>query len=255
MAKLLLLDDDPATLAWVGAALTARGHEVAAFTSGRNALAAVPELHPDLIVADVLMPEMDGLMFARLVRRHEVPVMFVSLAKREAEAVLVGATGFVRKPASAPEIRAAVDRILGEPKRRSTILVVDDDPLVSEIYRTFLEPRFEVATAENGAVALEVLGRRPVDLAIVDVHMPVMNGAELVRAMRADPRWERLPVIIETSDPTALDAPLWSTLRVSRVMDKQGFASWLDEILKAPVKESAASPPRPRRRRSNAPAR
>lgn len=255
MAKLLLLDDDASTLTWMSAALSARGHEITSFMSAKAALAAVPAFEPDLIVADVLMPEMDGLLFARLVRRHHVPVMFVSLAKKEAEAVLVGATGFVRKPASASEIRAAVERVLGEPERRATILVVDDDPLVRELYAAFLEPRFDVVTAENGKYALETLAERAVDLAIVDVHMPIMNGAELVKAMRADPRWERLPVIVETSDPTALDAPLWSTLRVSRVMDKTAFASWLDDLMKPPVTTSASSPQRPPHLHSSARAR
>jgi len=181
------------------------------------------------------MPEMDGLVFARLVRRHKVPVMFVSLAKKEAEAVLVGATGFLRKPASASEVRSAVERVLGDPKRRATILVADDDALVRELYRAYLEPRFEVGAVENGKLALDCLERRTFDLAFIDVHMPKMNGAELVKTMRKDARWEHLPVIVETSDPTALEAPLWSSLRVSRVMDKTAFASWLDELMKVPV--------------------
>jgi CheY-like chemotaxis protein len=237
MARLLLLDDDPPTLAWMTAALEAHGHEVVAFTSGAAALEAVSTSRPDLIVSDVLMPEMDGLVFARLVRRYRVPVLFVSLAKKEAEAVLVGATGFLRKPASANEIRRAVDRTLGDVDRRAAILVADDDPLVRELYTAFLEERFDVVAVEDGAQALEVLRRRVIDLAIVDVHMPVINGADLVKAMRAEPRWEHIPVIVETSDPTALDAPLWNALRVSRVMDKQGFAAWLDGLLAAPPRD------------------
>jgi CheY-like chemotaxis protein len=256
MAKLLLVDDDTPTLTWMSAALRSRGHEIASFTSPKAALAALPHLAPDLIIADILIPEMDGLVFARLVRRHHVPVMFVSIAKKEAEAVLVGATGYVRKPASAPEIRAAVERILGSPKGRARILVADDDVLVLQLYEAYLASRFDVIAVENGAQALEALQRHSVDLAIVDVHMPVMNGAELIKAMRADPRWERTPVIVETTDSTALDAPLWSTLRVARVMDKTTFASWLDDILRTPVvteeSETPPSPPRTRRRRSHA---
>ena len=263
MSRLLLLDDDPSTLSWMTAALEARGHEVVAYTSGSAALAAVSTSRPDLIIADILMPEMDGLVFARLVRKHDVPVLFVSLAKKEAEAVLVGAIGFLRKPAPANEIRLAVDRAIGDVDRRAAILVADDDPIVRELYVTFLEARFDVVAVEDGAQALDVLRQRRIDLAIVDVHMPVMNGADLVKAMRADPRWERIPVIVETSDPTALDAPLWNALRVSRVMDKGGFAAWLDELLRVPPERPsrsavvtpatrASSPPRLRRLRSSA---
>ena len=240
MARLLLLDDDPSTLSWMTAALEAQGHEVVAFTSGAAALAAVSTSRPDLIVSDVLMPEMDGLVFARLVRQSAVPVLFVSLAKKEAEAVLVGAVGFVRKPASANEIRGAVDRALGDVHGRAAILVADDDPLVRELYMAFLGD-FDVVAVENGAEALDVLRRRTIDLAIVDVHMPIMNGADLVKAMRSDRRWEHIPVIVETSDPSALEAPFWSALRVSRVMDKQAFASWLDGLLSHDELENAGS--------------
>jgi CheY-like chemotaxis protein len=263
MARLLLLDDDASTLAWMTAALQAHGHEVVSFTSGSAALAVLSTARVDVIVADVLMPEMDGLAFARLVRRHAVPVLFVSLAKKEAEAVLAGAIGFLRKPASANEVRRAVDRVLSDRHHRAAVLVADDDPLVRELYVAFLESKFDVVAVQDGAQALEVLRQRPIDLAIVDVHMPVMNGADLVKAMRADARWEHVPVIVETSDPTALDAPLWSALRVSRVMDKQVFAGWLDGML-APSSEAQltatatgapSSPRRLRRRRSNAPGR
>jgi CheY-like chemotaxis protein len=231
MAKLLLLDDDEATLTWMRAALESRGHDVSTYTTARAALGALEAAdRPDLIVADLLLPEVDGLAFARLVRRHgKTPLMFVSIAKKQAEAVLAGAIGYVQKPASAMEVRMAVERLLGEGARRNSILVVDDAADVRTLYRALLEPRFVVLTAENGKEALAVLRTMRVDLAIVDVHMPVMNGAELVRAMRNDPVLEGLPVIVQTSDRAALSAPVWGALRVSRVMDKASFLDWFEE--------------------------
>jgi CheY-like chemotaxis protein len=225
-----MLDDDEEALTWMRAALESRGHEVMAFTSAREALAALETSTPDLIMSDMLMPEIDGLSFARLVRRHhEIPIVFVSISTRQAEAVLAGAIGYVKKPASANDVRAAVDRVLGEGARQNAILVVDDDVDVRELYRDFLQSRFQVLEAANGQEALEVLKTRPVDLAIVDVVMPVMNGVDLVRAIRADPSLESLPVIVQTSDPSALNAPVWRPLRVSQVMDKMEFGQWVEE--------------------------
>jgi CheY-like chemotaxis protein len=234
MAKLLLLDDDVETLTWVAAALESRGHEVTPFQSGKAALAALGEFTPDLIVADILMPELDGLAFARLVRKHRgIPILFVSLAKKQAEAVLAGAVGYVQKPASASEIRAAVERVLGEGARSNTILIVDDDEDVRTLYRAYLEPPFVVFTAENGQAALETLHAQRIDLAIIDVHMPVMNGAELLRAIRADSALEGLPVVVQTSDRSALNAPIWGTLRVSQVLDKAHFVDWFNTQVRA----------------------
>jgi CheY-like chemotaxis protein len=242
MAKLMLLDDDEEALMWMSAALENRGHEVRTFSSARGALEVLEDVAPDLIVADMMMPEIDGLAFARLAaERRETPLMFVSIAKREAEAVIAGAIGYVQKPATAAEIRAAVERILGEGDRRAMILVVDDDPAVRDLYGLFLEGRFVVRTAENGQEALELMRRERMDLVIVDVHMPVMNGVELVRAMRRDRALESIPTLVQTNDRSALEAPVWSTLRVSKVMDKVELARWLEARVGAP------RPPRARR--------
>lgn len=234
MAKLLLLDDDEHALTWMSAALEDQGHEVATFTSAREALTYLERSTPDLIVADILMPELDGIAFAALVRRRrDVPLMFVSIARKRAEAVLVGAIGYVQKPATAEEIRAAVERILGERTRRNTVLVVDDDPDVCALYHDFLESRFEVLSATSGKEALEVLRSRRVDLAIVDVHMPIMNGAELIRAIRADPSLEGLPIVVQTSDHGAIRMPIWGSLGVSKVMSKPSFIAWFDAKIDA----------------------
>jgi CheY-like chemotaxis protein len=232
MAKLLMLDDEPDALAWMTAALETRAHEVVPFTSARAALEALETFKPDLIVADILMPEIDGLAFARLTRHYGVPILFVSIAMKQAEAVLVGAVGYVKKPASADEIRTAVARVLGTRARRNKILVVDDDPDVCEVYAAFLEPRFDVVTAPNGVVALDILRKDHVDLAVVDVHMPVMNGVELLRQIRADPKLEALPVIVQTSDRGALQAPVWGQLRAARVMDKVCFVDWVEDQIR-----------------------
>jgi CheY-like chemotaxis protein len=238
MARLLVLDDDEGTLAWMIAALAGIGHRVRGFSTGRAALEALDAWAPDLIIADILMPEMDGLAFARLVRRcGRVPVMFVSIAKKEAEAVLSGAVGYIQKPATAGEIREAVDRVLGRGARSSTILLVDDDADIRDLYRSFLEPRFVVLEAMHGVEALGVLRARPVDLAVVDVHMPVMNGIELIRAVRADAALERLPIIVQTSDQSALQAPVWRDLHVSQLVDKRDFLQWLDRRIEAHLHE------------------
>jgi CheY-like chemotaxis protein len=230
MAKLLMLDDDAEALMWMGAALESRGHQITGCTSARAALEALEKSTPDLILSDILMPEVDGLAFARLVRaRRNVPLIFVSIARREAEAVLAGGAGFVPKPASANDIRAAVQRALGEGPRRSTVLVVDDDRDARDLYRLFLEQHFTVLEAVNGQEALEILKTHRVDLAIVDVIMPVMNGVDLVRAIRSDPSLDALPILVQTSDQDAARAPVWRPLRVARVMDKAAFGLWVDE--------------------------
>jgi CheY-like chemotaxis protein len=243
----LLLDDDEGTVVWMGAALRGLGHEVQGFTNGRAALDAMQAWRPQLIIADIMMPEMDGLTFARLVREHgNVPVMLISISHKRADAVLSGAIGYIQKPATAAEVRAAVERVLGRGAQRNAILVVEDDDDIRDLFVGELQPRFVVIAARHGAEALETLRSRPIDLVITDIHMPVMNGVELVRAMRSDAALEHIPVIVQTSDRSALRAPLWRELQVAQLVYKADFLDWLQSRIVAHMSADDDQSPNPR---------
>ena len=76
------------------------------------------------------------------------------------------------------------------------ILVVDDEPINVKVLVDLLRPSYAVFVACDGVQALERLRRdAPPDLALVDVLMPNMDGIELCRAMKRDPRLAEVPVI------------------------------------------------------------
>jgi CheY-like chemotaxis protein len=83
-----------------------------------------------------------------------------------------------------------------------TILVVDDEFYTAEILTFVLESRgYRVLGAFNGRDGLEKLKHTPVDLIILDVMMPIMNGAEMARALRADQGLSQIPVLITSALP------------------------------------------------------
>jgi adenylate cyclase len=80
------------------------------------------------------------------------------------------------------------------------LLVVDDVPLNIRLMEAVLTARgYEVLAASSGAEALEVLAGEMPDLVLLDIQMPGMNGYEVCRLIRADPRGRYLPVIMVTS--------------------------------------------------------
>ncbi|MBX3355111.1 MAG: hybrid sensor histidine kinase/response regulator [Phycisphaeraceae bacterium] len=82
-------------------------------------------------------------------------------------------------------------------RRRRRILVVDDSITVREVERQLLQRLgYEVETAVDGADGWNLLRRGSFDLLITDVDMPRMNGIELVRLARRDPRFASLPIAI-----------------------------------------------------------
>lgn len=79
------------------------------------------------------------------------------------------------------------------------MLLVDDEPDLVESVVMALEDHCDVLTAPNGAAALELLVREPVDAVILDLMMPVMTGQELIRELRA--RAIDVPVIVASASP------------------------------------------------------
>ncbi len=84
------------------------------------------------------------------------------------------------------------------------ILLVDDDPIMRELAHEKLNAaNYQVAIAENGADALTILKRDGADLVISDLEMPVMDGFELTREIRADRAIAQTPVIVITASDHA----------------------------------------------------
>ena len=159
-------------------------------------------------IIDWRLPDMNGIEVTRQIRRlgDDTPIIILTAydwSEIEVEARAAGVTAFCAKPMFMSDIRdtlmtaigqkqaEAEDTILpaGSDFRGKRILLVEDNELNSEITVEILnEYGFMVDTAENGAEAVEKVKRsKPggYDLVLMDVQMPVMNGYEATRQIRA----------------------------------------------------------------------
>ncbi|MBM3507865.1 MAG: response regulator [Alphaproteobacteria bacterium] len=85
-----------------------------------------------------------------------------------------------------------------------SILLVDDEFGIVETLKELLESEgFKVSCASNGKDALARLATERPDLAVVDVMMPVMNGIEMLRAMRSNQQQRHVPVLLMSAVPKA----------------------------------------------------
>jgi two-component system OmpR family response regulator len=121
--KVLVVDDEASIRALLSATLRLTGFDVKVVGGGREALAAAAEFAPDLVVLDVMMPDLDGFEVARRLRGGPRPVPVLFLTARDSvedriSGLTVGADDYVAKPFSLEEvvlrIRAILRRSLGE---------------------------------------------------------------------------------------------------------------------------------------------
>ncbi len=120
----------------------------------------------------------------------------------------------------------------------SRVLVVDDHPVNRRVIRLFLTPfDCELIEAQNGREALDALDGNAVDIVLMDVNMPVMDGLEATRRLRADPRFADLPVIALTAD--VMSAQIKTCLaagadaHVAKPIDLRSLLSIMDQVLSA----------------------
>ena len=153
MPNILLVDDDPHLIEVLRFALEQAGHRVATASNGVLALRAVVAHAPDLIVLDVLMPELDGTEVCRQLRAQgsRIPILFLSSRGDEIDRVLgleLGGDDYLAKPFSPRELLARVKALL----RRAQPAPVAAVRSVVHGHLTLDLDRFEVIWAGSRAV-------------------------------------------------------------------------------------------------------
>jgi CheY-like chemotaxis protein len=117
--KVLVTDDDPEILLLTATVLRRAGYEVLEATSGKECLEAVRTHHPDLVILDVMLPDMTGVEVCREIKADRVlQHTFVILASgirissdSQAEGLNIGADGYIARPISNKELVARVQSI------------------------------------------------------------------------------------------------------------------------------------------------
>lgn len=138
--RILVVDDDTNNLKMVSFLLREEGYQVLTSDNGRDALALVDSQHPDLVILDVMMPQMDGLEVTQRIRQSmDVPIIILSAKGETADKVHgleLGADDYLPKPFEPSELLARVKAVL----RRSEISTFDDPDVAVAVGGLRLDP-------------------------------------------------------------------------------------------------------------------
>lgn len=255
---LLIVDDEPSNIQILFAAL--KGQAQARFaTNGEQALALARQHRPDIVLLDIHMPGMDGFAVLEALRADPATagclVVFVSGSAEEelvARAMTGGADDFLVKPcppallqrrvtlllelvarrraAGAPPAVAATPEHTG----RQRVLVVEDGEINRVILWEMLRAHdHDVTMAVSGEEGLQLLADHAFDSVLLDIHLPGLDGLEVVRRLRASEgaghrRW----VVAVTGDAAGDAAAQYRAAGFDAVVRKPVDPAALDAALR-----------------------
>ena len=214
LMKVLVVEDNPISRKLTRVALEADGFIVSEAHDGQSALASVSRDLPDLVLQDILLPDING--FDLVAQLHRVPgaeklpiLALTGLIAKGDEAKLPHANfaDYLFKPVEPSFLISTVRAHLAASKtavnvagQGRVVLAVDDDPKQLKLLATYLANLgFGVTTAKDGAEALVKAQTVFPDAVISDVLMPGLDGFELCLAVRKNERLSDIPVVLLTN--------------------------------------------------------
>ncbi len=208
-----ICDDEPEQVHHLVHQLRFLGYQVEHFTQTSTFREAVLNRRPDAVIMDVFFPHgrtagTDELVSIKDVTGHKLPAIVLSgrnIFEARLSAVRAGCAAYFVKPAKPMDVASALDDLVGdklqEPHR---ILIIDDEPEVAEYHSLILEEAgMLVHQIHHPGQIFDALSEFSPDLILVDMYMPVCNGAELAAIVRQIPEYVGLPIMFLSTETNA----------------------------------------------------
>ena len=231
--RVMIVDDNPLERVVLGEGMEQHPVEVVLMAGGNAALAAIRAAdaeHPfDVVFTDWHMPNVDGIELIQAIRQDtslKAPPLMVLVGTHANEEDRMRmesaqADGFLLKPVTAGMLTDLFIELF-EPKVERVplpqaappnfddlqVLLVEDNLLNQQLAMELMQAAgITVEIAANGRVALDMLGNAPerYDLVLMDLQMPEMDGLEATRLIRAEKRFDALPIVAMTAHASSSD--------------------------------------------------
>ncbi|MFA6597172.1 MAG: response regulator [Ignavibacteriaceae bacterium] len=199
--KVLVIEDDYATSKLLGNYLNKWGYEPVIVNAGLKALEYLEREHVLAIITDIVLPDINGLELLKKIRENKstkfIPIIVCSVEAEQQKAFLMGAVEYFVKPIKYKDLVEVLTSY--KLKKDSNILCVDDDvPTLNLIKEAIASVGYNPVALSNSSLVMEKIKDIPLDLAIIDLDMPEINGFDLIKLIKSNPKFTNLPIIIYT---------------------------------------------------------
>ncbi len=243
--KLLIVDDEPMNLKLLEAMIPGESYELIRANNGAEALEKAAEIVPDVILLDIMMPDIDGLEVTKRLKDNNrlkaIPIILVTALdgnESKIKGLNAGAEEFLHKPVRAVELLARINSMLklkqyrdqlairdqseqafvnlnenDNPKAEAApdspkILIIEDNLIDARIIQqSLLNQNIQIEHVTTGNEGMTRLQAGKYDLICLDILLPDRNGFELCKILKQQENTKDIPVIVITC-LTDLDSKL-----------------------------------------------
>ena len=220
--SLLIIEDEEILLEILTKKFIDLGYDVQSATDGETGFALIKKLKPDLILLDMMLPKMDGFQILQKMAKEKIlpkqPVMIISNSGQPVEidrAINLGVKAYlikvnfdpqevVNKAKELLENTTDTDDTSKKEKKPSKpgildsmrVLLVEDDLFILQLLNDKLRRENVITFVSSDAeTALGILKKNPLDLILLDIVLPGMDGFTFLQQLKADEQFKKIPVI------------------------------------------------------------
>jgi diguanylate cyclase (GGDEF)-like protein len=212
--KILVIEDNPISRKMTRVALDAEGYTVIEAPDGRTALELMAKDTPDLVLQDLLLPDVNGFDLVSNLRQapggERIPIVAVTGLIAKADEMRLAAapfTDYLFKPVEPSHLIATIHSYLPgretgaeKSEKKQRVLLIDDEPAQRKLFATYLTRLgFDVVTATDGHDGLAKARALRPDAVLSDVLMPGMDGFHFCIKLRSDPELAGIPIVLMSS--------------------------------------------------------
>ncbi len=248
---ILVVDDEEDIREVLCELIETEGYRVTGAPGGLEALEVLEKTSVDLVITDLMMPEMTGWQLIDALKERDSGILVVVITgymSEQGEAVLTNrhVDGYLVKPFDHHRLQILLNALLFSRNlgRTAKVVAVDDDPDTTEAIEHILSKRgLYVTTFQEPDEALHHIRKTPPDLVIVDLMFPGADGFDLCQAIRADPDTALMPIVILTAHPSRENVARAVQLGINGFVAKPFDANELGERALKMIRQSGKTPP------------
>ena len=238
--RVLVVDRDPDIANLIETYLEKRGYEVLKAHTGKEALELARLERPDAITLDVILDDIDGFEMLHRLKDDEatagIPVVVLSIVCDEGKSCRLGASDYLEKPIQPDRLSQVLGSIVGKTKSPVALVVDDDRDIVEVLAKTLRRKGFAVQCAFDGAEAMQAVRQKKPDVMLLDLKMPVMDGYQVIQAVKSDPKMRDVPIVVMTAhhiDEARIEILHLANEQILKPFSPESIADRVEEVLQA----------------------